>query len=88
MLCILYVIKTLCEPPSENVNIAIEEQTTDLLTASRSFSSGPRVGSRLELKPLGPKLAAYKIGLSSGQSSSSGKPITLTGKAEAVNFDN
>lgn len=54
-----------------------EHRNTDQLTDSRSFSSGPRLCSSLVQEPFGPQLKEYEIGLSLGQSSSLGKPITL-----------
>ena len=58
----------------------------DVLTERRSFSSGPRLSSSFLQEPFVPQLSEYEMGLSSGQSSSLGKPIPLkkkqTGEAE------
>lgn len=55
----------------------IRNTVTDVLTESRSFSSGSRLGSSWVQEPGAPQLPEYEIGLSWGHSSSLGKPITL-----------
>lgn len=61
--------------------IKLRLSDTDQLTHSRSFSSGPWLCSSLVQEPFGPQLMEYEIRLSLGQSSSRGKPITLTNTA-------
>lgn len=58
-----------------------KDRNTDQLTHSRSFSSGPWLCSSVVQEPFGPQLMEYEIRLSLGQSSSRGKPITLTNRS-------